>query len=192
MPKMYEYQGRRFQLPDGLSDAQAKDKITSFLATEEKVEEEKVEEPTLPQSGIYAGVERDVATTDASLPDEIAAEQSVGSGLLNTDKDYDPTKHEGVPLELLEGIASGVIGIGQGVGELVGAKVDLAFDTDVASYVTENANALRNELGIDPVGIVGVGAEVLTQFALPGIAAISAVSKLSKLGKLGATARAGG
>jgi len=35
MPKMYEYQGRQFQLPDGLSDAQAKDKIISFLATEQ-------------------------------------------------------------------------------------------------------------------------------------------------------------
>lgn len=106
--------------------------------------------------------------------------------------DYDPTEHEGVPLELIEGISSGVIGIGQGIAELGALGIDLVADTDYASYVTDSANDLRKTLGIDPVGVVGKGAEVLTQFALPGIAAVSAVSKASKLGKAAAAARTGG
>ena len=49
---------------------------------------------------------------------------------------------EGIAQEFLEGVASGIIGIGQGVGELVGTGIDLVADTDVASYVTDNANDL--------------------------------------------------
>ena len=107
--------------PDGATDAQIIDAVKAQIAGEEKVEE-----PTLPQSGIYAGVERDVSTTDASLPDEAVAEQSVGARFVEKVNDYDPTKDEGVAQELFEGIASGVIGIGQGIGELGASAVDAA------------------------------------------------------------------
>lgn len=206
MSKMYEYQGRKFQLPDNLSDAQAKEKILNHLGAEKKAE--KPEIPKTPQAGLFEGAEREVSTDSAALSDQEQIDQLQISRNRNEEV-YDPTEHEGVPLELIEGVASGIIGIGQGIGELVGAGIDLVADTDIASYVTDGANEIRSELGIDPVGVVGKGAEVLTQFALPGIAAIGVVSKGSKvarmlgvkkgalaegttLGKAGATARAGG
>ena len=164
--------------PDGATDAQIIDAVKAQIAGEEKVEE-----PTLPQSGIYAGVERDVSTSDASLPDEVAAEQSVGTRFVEKVNDYDPTKDEGVAQELFEGIASGVIGIGQGVGELGASAVDVIADTDYSTAVTKGAQELREELGIDPVGLVGKGAEIITQFVVPGAMAVGAVSKLGKAGK---------
>jgi hypothetical protein len=94
------------------------------------------------------------------------------------------TKGEGVLTEIGEGIASGFIGIGQGIGELGASVVDLIADTDYASDVTDSANALRDALGIDPEGIAGTTAEILTQFVIPGLGAASAVSKASKLGRL--------
>ena len=169
----YEVEG-----PDGATDAQIIGAIKAQIAGEEKVEE-----PTLPQSGIYAGVERDVSTSDASLPDEVAAEQSVGARFVEKVNDYDPTKDEGVAQELFEGIASGVIGIGQGIGELGASAVDVVADTDYSTAVTKGAQELREELGIDPVGLVGKGAEIITQFVVPGAVAVGAVSKLGKAGK---------
>ena len=164
--------------PDGATDAQIIDAVKAQIAGEEKVEE-----PTLPQSGIYAGVERDVSTSDASLPDEAVAEQSVGARFVEKVNDYDPTKDEGVAQELFEGIASGVIGIGQGIGELGASAVDVVADTDYSTAVTKGAQELREELGIDPVGLVGKGAEIITQFVVPGAVAVGTVSKLGKTGK---------
>ena len=169
----YEVEG-----PDGATDAQIIDAIKAQIAGEEKVEE-----PTVPQPGLFEGVERDVSTSDASLPDEVAAEQSVGARFVEKVNDYDPTKDEGVAQELFEGIASGVIGIGQGIGELGASAVDVVADTDYSTAVTKGAQELREELGIDPVGLVGKGAEIITQFVVPGAVAVGAVSKLGKTGK---------
>jgi hypothetical protein len=96
----------------------------------------------------------------------------------------DDSEYEGALWELGEGIASGIIGIGQGILELGASGIDLIADTDYASSVTEGAEALRDTLGIDPEGLIGKGAEVITQFVVPGLGAASAVSKLSKVGKL--------
>jgi len=98
--------------------------------------------------------------------------------------DDDDSEYEGALWELGEGIASGIIGIGQGILELGASGIDLIADTDYASSVTEGAEALRDKLGIDPEGLIGKGAEVITQFVVPGLGAASAVSKLSKVGKL--------
>lgn len=95
--------------------------------------------------------------------------------------------NEGVLTEIGEGIASGFIGIGQGIGELGASVIDLIGDTDYASDVTDAANELRDSLGIDPEGVAGTTAEVLTQFVVPGLGAASAVSKVSKLGKAAAS-----
>lgn len=96
---------------------------------------------------------------------------------------------EGAITEIGEGIVSGLIGIGQGIGELGASAIDLIADTDYASDVTESADALRAALGVDPEGLAGSIAEIGTQFVLPGLGAASAVSKLSKLGKLSAASR---
>jgi hypothetical protein len=90
---------------------------------------------------------------------------------------------EGLLQELGEGVASGAIGIVEGIMGLGALGVDLLADTDHASQITENARFIRQQLGLDPVGIVGKGAEIITQFVAPGLGAASAVSKLSNLGK---------
>ena len=87
------------------------------------------------------------------------------------------------PVELAEGVASGIIGIGQGFGELGASAVDLVAGTDYASAVTNSAEELRDNLGIDPEGFIGKGAEVLTQFVVPGVAAARAVGGISKVGR---------
>jgi hypothetical protein len=90
---------------------------------------------------------------------------------------------EGLLQELGEGVASGAIGIVEGIMGLGALGVDLLADTDHASQITENARFIRQQLGLDPVGIAGKGAEIITQFVAPGLGAASAVSKLSNLGK---------
>ena len=79
------------------------------------------------------------------------------------------SKSEGLPIEIAEGIASGVIGIGQGVAELGTSAVDLIAGSNYSSAVTRSMEDLRDSLGIDPVGFAGKGAEVLTQFVVPGV-----------------------
>ena len=180
---MYEYQGQKFQLPDGLTVPEAKQKILDYLATEKKPEEEATTAPASMSSG---------ETSSDNSPEEAAAIKAVqdflgGEGaseeIAENERQYDPTKDEGVAQELVEGVASGAIGIGQGIAELGAGAVDSVAGTDYASSVTQGAETLRTELGIDPVGLVGKGAEIITQFVVPGAMAVGAVSKLGKLGK---------
>ena len=86
---------------------------------------------------------------------------------------------EGVLTEIGEGVASGLIGIGQGIGELGASVIDLIGDTDYANDVTQAAKEIRDNLGIDPEGIAGTTAEILTQFVLPGIGARDLISLLT-------------
>ena len=105
---------------------------------------------------------------------------------INTRDDFrkPTTESEGVLTEFAEGLVSGAVAIPQGILELGASAVDLAADTDYASSVTEAANKLRENAGIDPVGLIGKGTEAITQFVVPGLGAASAVSKVSKLGRL--------
>ena len=92
--------------------------------------------------------------------------------------------YEGALKETGEGIVSGLIAIPQGIAELGASLIDLAADTDYASDVTQFADELRSDLGVDPEGLAGKITEVATQFVVPGLGAAGAVSKLSKVGKL--------
>jgi hypothetical protein len=104
-------------------------------------------------------------------------------------------EYEGFVQEVSEGIASGLIGIPQGIAELGTSAVDVVFDTDYTQSVTDFANYVREQGGIDPTGVAGTLAEVVTQFAVPGIVAASAVSKARLLANaprlVKATAQAG-
>ena len=102
-----------------------------------------------------------------------------------------PETDEGVAQEFFEGIGSGLIAIPQGILELGASGIDLIADTDYASSVTDAANKLRDAAGIDPEGVIGKGAEVITQFVIPGLGAASAASKLSKVGRLNNALRSG-
>jgi hypothetical protein len=107
----------------------------------------------------------------------------------NPEDVYDPTVSEGVAQEFFEGIFSGGTRIVQGVLETGAAAADLVGDTDFAPQVTEAFEAFRERAGIDPVGLVGKGAEVITQFVIPGGLAARAVGNLSKAGRIGTAIR---
>jgi len=103
-----------------------------------------------------------------------------------------------IPRELIEGVGSGLIGIGEGVLGGAGLLSDIVAGTDYADTVTEKAEELRDYLGFDPEGIVGKGAEVITQFVVPGVGIAGKVGKgfmkarqlAGKTGKLTKTERA--
>jgi len=99
-------------------------------------------------------------------------------------KQLEEPENEGVLQELGEGILSGAIGIPEGIAGLVANGIDLMADTNYSTNVKENAKAVRDYLGLDPAGFVGKGAEVITQFVVPGLGVAGAVSKASKLGRL--------
>ncbi len=88
--------------------------------------------------------------------------------------------------EIGEGIVSGVIGIGEGVLGLGATAVDLIADTDYGTKVTEGAEALRDTLGLDPEGFLGKGAEIVTQFVVPGIGAAAKAGKLVRAARTAA------
>ena len=97
--------------------------------------------------------------------------------------------------EIGEGIVSGVIGIGEGLFGLGALAVDVVADTNYGDSVTEAAEAARDALGLDPEGILGKGAEIITQFVVPGVGVASKVGKAAmaarKLaGKTGAMTKA--
>ena len=82
--------------------------------------------------------------------------------------------------ELGEGIASGFIGIGEGVAGLGAALIDVVADTNYGDKVTEAAESARDALGLDPEGFLGKGAEIVTQFVVPGIGAAAKAGKVYK------------
>ena len=94
----------------------------------------------------------------------------------NLKQDTSP-EQESTFQEIGEGIVSGLIGIPQGIAELGASAVDLVADTDYANDVTTFFDSVRAAGGIDPEGAAGEIAEVVTQFAVPGLAAASLVSK---------------
>jgi len=102
---------------------------------------------------------------------------------------YDPTQSEGVAQEFFEGVASGGTRIAQGVLETLALVPDMVSDTDYSSAVTNAFENFREKAGIDPVGLVGKGAEVITQFVVPGVTAARIVGGLSKAGRLNTAIR---
>ena len=88
--------------------------------------------------------------------------------------------------ELGEGVVSGAIGIGEGVLGLGATAADLIAGTDYNTKVTEGAEALRDAMGLDPEGILGKGAEIVTQFVVPGIGAAAKAGKLVRAARTAA------
>jgi hypothetical protein len=93
--------------------------------------------------------------------------------------------------EIGEGIVSGAIGIGEGVLGLGAMAVDVAADTNYGDQITQGAEALRDALGVDPEGFLGKGAEIVTQFVVPGIGAAAKVNSLAKAARAAKAAKAG-
>ena len=88
--------------------------------------------------------------------------------------------------ELGEGIASGVVGIAEGIAGLGTTLYDVIADTNHTDKVTASAEAVRSSLGLDPEGFVGKGAEIITQFVAPGVGVAAKVGKVAKAARAAA------
>ena len=88
--------------------------------------------------------------------------------------------------ELGEGIASGVVGIAEGIAGLGTTLYDVIADTNHTDKVTASAEAVRSSLGLDPEGFVGKGAEIITQFVAPGVGVAAKVGKAAKAARAAA------
>jgi len=138
----------------------------------------------------YGGKEYKV---DATLSDE-EIEKKIKDYLVSTGQSetvanvdnqegtYEDPKYEGFLTEMGEGVISGLIGIGQGIGELGELVTDAVGITDIETqFVKDNANNLRNKLGVDPAGLTGKITEGIVQFGVPGVAVAAGISRGSKL-----------
>ena len=67
-----------------------------------------------------------------------------------------------------EGAASGFIKGIEGAGTTIALAPDYFLGTEYGDAITESSEAIRDSLGLDPEGIMGKGAEIVTQFVLPG------------------------
>jgi len=91
---------------------------------------------------------------------------------------------EGWFQEIIEGVGSGLTKIPQGILELGATGIDLVAGTQTADAVTETFEDFREAAGLDPVGFMGKGAELITQFGVPGGAGVKALNALVKARKL--------
>ncbi len=105
----------------------------------------------------------------------------------NRDQFYDDT----LLGEFGEGVVSGGIGIFEGVIGAGALLTDLATGENSSDAVTKKAEEIRDSLGLDPEGFVGKGAEILTQYAIPGMGAASVAGKLAMAGRAAKAAKAG-
>lgn len=87
------------------------------------------------------------------------------------------TESEGLFQEIGEGLLSGSSKAVQGLVETGTLLYDLAADEDLTSDVTQRFENFRASLGLDPVGLPGKAAEIITQFVVPGGLAAKAVGK---------------
>ena len=79
--------------------------------------------------------------------------------------------------EFGEGVGSGTIGIFEGILGAGAMVPDYFTGSDYGDKITAGAEAWRDSLGLDPEGIIGKGAEVITQYVVPGLGVASKVGK---------------
>ncbi len=104
--------------------------------------------------------------------------------------DQEPVaEYEGFFQEIGEGFLSGLVGIGQGIGETGGALIDYGtglagVETNLSQGATDAGEYIRDVAGLDPSGFVGEGVEILTQFIAPGLGAVMLANKAAKAARL--------
>jgi len=91
--------------------------------------------------------------------------------------------------EIGEGVVSGALGAVEGVVGLGALAVDLVADTDYSDKVHNAAESARDVLGLDPEGLLGKGAEIITQFVVPGGIAAKGAKALTVAGRAARAAK---
>jgi hypothetical protein len=82
--------------------------------------------------------------------------------------------------ELIEGLASGVLGAAEGVAGLYTTTSDLITGEDTTTKLNQSFQEFKDDMGIDPEGFAGTIGEVTGQFIIPGLGVAGAVAKGSK------------
>jgi len=125
----------------------------------------------------------------SATPPGLSATPPAGLSFTPPSSQEPVAEYEGFFQEIFEGLGAGAVGIFQGVGETVGAGVDLAtglagVETNLSQGATDIGEAVKDYAGLDPSGFVGEGVEVLTQFVAPGLGAVMLANKLMKAKRL--------
>ena len=83
--------------------------------------------------------------------------------------------------ELIEGLASGVLGAAEGVAGIFTTGSDLITGEDSTTKLNQSFQEFKDDMGIDPEGMAGTIGEVVGQFVVPGLGVAGAVAKGSKV-----------
>jgi len=79
-----------------------------------------------------------------------------------------------------EGIGAGFLGAVEGAGTTVALLPDIALGTEYGDKITQGMESLKDTLDLTPEGFLGKGAEIVTQFVVPGGLAAKGVSMAAK------------
>ena len=83
--------------------------------------------------------------------------------------------------ELIEGVASGLLGAAEGIAGLYTTTSDLITGEDTTTALNQSFQEFKDDMGIDPEGMAGTIGEVVGQFVVPGLGVAGGlVAKLSK------------
>ena len=143
------------------------------------------EEPTARNPDPFAGVPR-AADPFAGVPrsnDPFAGVPSVGD---EEEKDKPLESIIGLDFEgstgkeLIEGVASGLLGAAEGIAGIYTTTSDLITGEDTTTALNQNFQEFKDDMGIDPEGMAGTIGEVVGQFVVPGLGAAGLVAKGSK------------
>ena len=106
----------------------------------------------------------------------IARENAGSSGESDT--------YEGFFTEAGEGVASGLLGIVEGITTLPTLAVDLIAGTNSTEIVEQAFDQFKEDNGIDPEGLAGTVTEAIVQYGIPGIGAASVAGRLGRVARI--------
>ena len=98
----------------------------------------------------------------SATPPGLSATPPAGLSFTPPSSQEPVAEYEGFFKEIGEGFLSGLVGIGQGIGETGGALIDYGtglagVETNLSQGATDAGEYIRDVAGIDPSGFVGEG-----------------------------------
>jgi hypothetical protein len=160
---LYEYKGQTYELSDGLSVDEAKQKIEAYLSQQSAA----APAPAAPAPAPAVEPEEDKSFLESAL--DVGAETvRVGS-------------------DIAQGVGAGLLNLPQGIAETGAVLTDLAFDTNTARAVQEFNKATDEFLGLTPETTAGKTVEMLTTYGTALIPVIGAVGRASTIARGGST-----
>ena len=104
--------------------------------------------------------------------------------LQNSESSGESDTYEGFFTEAGEGVASGLLGIVEGVTTLPTLAFDLIAGTNSTEFVEQAFDQFKEDNGIDPEGLAGTVTEAIIQYGIPGIGAASVAGRLGRVARI--------